>query len=49
MRRSQRTVHRALWPLLVLAVSLGVVLALAWRRAPAAEAAMPPATVEVVR
>jgi hypothetical protein len=56
MRRSQRAVHRALWPLLALAVLLGLVLALAWRPAPAAEPkpaelkqAEPKLAVEVVR
>ena len=34
MRRSQRTVHRALWPLLALAVGLGIALALGLRAPP---------------
>jgi len=44
MRRSQRLVHRALWPVLALAVGLGVALALAWRPPPPA---LP--QVEIVR
>jgi hypothetical protein len=36
MRRSQRAVHRMLWPVLVLAIGCGVVLALAWRPPPPA-------------
>jgi hypothetical protein len=36
MRRSQRSVHRALWPVLALAIGLGVALALAWRTPPPA-------------
>jgi hypothetical protein len=43
MRRSQRSVHRTLWPLLVLVVGVGVALALAWRPPP------PVPQVEVVR
>jgi hypothetical protein len=41
MRRSHRSVHRALWPVLALAVGLGFVIALALRAPPPAEA--PPA------
>jgi hypothetical protein len=44
MRRSQRTVHRALWPVLALAVGLGMVLALGLRPPPDVSA-----PVEVVR
>ncbi len=42
MRRSHRTVHRALWPVLALAVALGFGLALALRPPP--EVPAPPAT-----
>ncbi len=35
MRRSQRSVHRALWPLLALTIGFGVILALALRPPPA--------------
>jgi len=35
MKRSQRVVHRALWPVLALAVALGFVLALDLRPPPA--------------
>jgi hypothetical protein len=38
MRRSQRSVHRALWPILALAVALGLTLALALRPPPDVEA-----------
>jgi hypothetical protein len=41
MRRSHRSVHRALWPVLALAVALGFAMALALRPPPDAEA--PPA------
>jgi len=34
MRRAHRTVHRALWPLLALAVVLGFTMALALRPPP---------------
>jgi hypothetical protein len=34
MRRAHRTVHRALWPVLVVAVSLGFTLALVLRPPP---------------
>jgi len=44
MRRSQRSVHRALWPVLALAIGIGAALALTWRPPPAA-----PSQVEVVR
>ncbi len=44
MRRSQRSLHRALWPVLALTVGLGVVLAFVLRPPP--EVAAP---VEVVR
>jgi hypothetical protein len=42
MKRSHRTVHRALWPVLALAVALGFALALDWRPPPDADE--PPAT-----
>jgi hypothetical protein len=42
MNRSRRTVHRALWPVLAVAVALGFALALEWRPPPDADA--PPAT-----
>jgi len=42
MTRSQRSVHRALWPVLALVVALGLALALALRPPPDVEA--PPAT-----
>jgi hypothetical protein len=42
MKRSHRSVHRALWPVLVLAVALGFALALGLRPPPAADE--PPAT-----
>jgi hypothetical protein len=45
MRRSHRIVHRALWPMLALAVALGFALALALRPPPDAPA--PPATEAV--
>jgi hypothetical protein len=35
MRRSQRSVHRTLWPVLALAIGFGVALALTWRPPPA--------------
>jgi len=35
MRRSQRSVHRALWPVLALAIGIGVTFALIWRPSPA--------------
>jgi len=31
MRRAQRAFHRALWPVLALAVAIGFTLALSWR------------------
>src|SRR5215470_2238021 len=34
MRRSQRSMHRALWPVLALAIGIGVTLALVWRPPP---------------
>jgi hypothetical protein len=46
MRRSQRTVHRALWPVLALLVALGVALALSLRPPPAGA---PQAASEVAR
>jgi hypothetical protein len=36
MRRSQRSLHRALWPVLVLAIGIGLTFALIWRPPPAA-------------
>jgi hypothetical protein len=42
MKRSHRAAHRALWPVLALAVALGFALALDWRPPPDADA--PPAT-----
>jgi len=42
MTRSQRSVHRALWPVLALVVALGLALALALRLPPDVET--PPAT-----
>jgi hypothetical protein len=36
MRRSQRAVHRVLWPVLALAIGIGVTLALVWRPPPSA-------------
>jgi len=38
MRRSQRSVHRALWPVLALAVALGFAMAMALRPPPDVEA-----------
>ena len=35
MRRSQRAVHRVLWPVLALAIGIGVTFALVWRPPPA--------------
>jgi hypothetical protein len=37
MRRAHRTIHRALWPVLALAVALGVAMALVRRPSPAAD------------
>src|SRR5215831_7810898 len=34
MRRSQRSAHRLLWPVLALAIGIGVTLALVWRPPP---------------
>jgi hypothetical protein len=39
MRRSQRFVHRMLWPVLALAIGIGVTLALVWRPPPPASEA----------
>ena len=47
MRRSHRSVHRALWPVLAVAVVLGIAMALALRPPP--DAAAPPAAAEVKR
>jgi len=44
MRRSQRSLHRTLWPVLALVVGLGTVLALALRPPPETAA-----SVEVTR
>jgi hypothetical protein len=38
MRRSHRSIHRALWPVLALAVALGLAMALVLRPPPDAEA-----------
>jgi hypothetical protein len=35
MRRAHRTAHRALWPLLAVAIALGIIMALVLRPAPA--------------
>ena len=41
MRRAHRSVHRALWPILALAIGLGFVMALVLRPPPDAEAPPP--------
>ena len=46
MKRSHRIVHRAIWPVLALAVALGLTLALVLRPAPAMDA---PQVVEAPR
>jgi len=38
MRRSHRSVHRALWPVLAFAVALGLAMALVLRPPPKADA-----------
>jgi hypothetical protein len=45
MTRSQRSVHRALWPVLAVVVALGFAMALALRPPPDMEA--PPAVQEL--
>jgi hypothetical protein len=47
MRRLHRSVHRALWPVLVLAIGLGFVLALLLRPPPPPPE--PPTASEVAR
>jgi hypothetical protein len=44
MRRRHRFVHRALWPVLALAVGIGLAMALLLRPAPGVQ---PPQSVEV--
>jgi hypothetical protein len=44
MRRAHRVVHRALWPVLALAVALGLTMALVLRPPP--DPGTPPATEE---
>ena len=41
MRRAHRSVHRALWPILPVAIALGFVMALVLRPPPDAEAPPP--------
>jgi hypothetical protein len=48
MRRGHRIVHRAIWPVLALAVAVGLFMALMLRKAPAAEVS-PPAAQAFVR
>jgi hypothetical protein len=47
MTRSQRRVHRALWPVLALAVALGFALALALALRPPAKVEAPQTTEEL--
>jgi hypothetical protein len=45
MRRAHRSVHRAVWPVLALAIALGFVMALVLRPPP--DAAAPPVAEEI--
>ena len=47
MRRAHRSVHRALWPALALAVGIGLFMALMLRKAPASDTPPPIARVYV--
>jgi len=45
MRRAHRSVHRAIWPVLALAIAIGFVMALTLRLPP--DAGAPPAAEDV--
>jgi hypothetical protein len=47
MRRGHRSVHRAIWPVLALAVGIGLFMALMLRKAPGSEAPLPPSKAYV--